>query len=54
MEKKLDCPCPKTQCERHGYCDVCKEFHIAKGSLAFCLRPKPSIIDKIKKFLGMS
>lgn len=35
---KEDCTCPKKECERHGYCDQCKENHYCKGKLPFCER----------------
>lgn len=28
----IDCPCKRTECERHGNCDVCKAYHHGKTS----------------------
>lgn len=29
---RIDCPCKRTECERHGNCDVCKAYHHGKTS----------------------
>jgi hypothetical protein len=26
-EIRMDCPCPKTNCERHKDCDTCRAHH---------------------------
>jgi hypothetical protein len=31
-----DCPCPKTSCVNHGYCEPCKEKH--KKNPPYCMR----------------
>ena len=36
-----DCPCPKTECERHKNSDPCRAYHGAKGKLPYCERPQP-------------
>jgi len=27
-ENNTDCPCPKTDCERHGICCLCVRYHM--------------------------
>ena len=34
-----DCPCPKTECERHCHCDECRAYHGAKKQRPYCERP---------------
>lgn len=29
---RIDCPCKRTECERHGNCDACKAYHHGKTS----------------------
>jgi hypothetical protein len=36
--EKTDCTCPKVECERHGFCDECKENHYSKNKLPYCER----------------
>lgn len=48
---RKDCPCPKTTCKRHTFCDECEAAHVPNG-LPFCRRPKRSLWGKIRKFLG--
>ena len=43
-----DCPCPKVNCERHGYCEPCRAYHGAKGKLPRCERP-PGLLTKLFK-----
>ncbi|MDR2698918.1 MAG: hypothetical protein LBB30_04505 [Candidatus Methanoplasma sp.] len=39
-ENAADCKCPKTDCPRHGNCNMCVPYHRdQKGDLPFCLRP---------------
>lgn len=37
---ETDCPCPKTDCERHGICCLCMRYHKANRAhpLPACLR----------------
>lgn len=28
--ERMDCPCKRVKCERHGNCDACKEHHSVK------------------------
>lgn len=35
-EKKADCPCPKTDCKRYGYCTPCRAHHTK--SAPYCER----------------
>jgi hypothetical protein len=35
---KADCSCPKKNCERHGYCEPCRDYHGRKGKLPRCER----------------
>jgi len=37
-EIRMDCPCPKTKCERHKDCDPCRKYHAEKGKLPYCER----------------
>lgn len=37
-EKKADCPCPKTDCARHGYCAPCRVRH--EKSTPYCERSR--------------
>jgi hypothetical protein len=37
-EIKLDCPCPKNKCDRHGNCTKCEDHHGKKGKLPYCKR----------------
>jgi hypothetical protein len=32
------CPCPHTDCERHGICCECIAFHKAREEFPACLR----------------
>lgn len=40
MEKcnEQNCPCPKQECERHGKCCSCINFHRDKNNKVFCMR----------------
>jgi len=38
-ENVKECPCPKTDCERHLVCCECVLAHKKNGNLPFCLRP---------------
>jgi hypothetical protein len=42
---KKDCPCPKTSCERHGYCELCEAHH--KRNKPYCKRKK--YLKKLQK-----
>ncbi len=33
-----NCTCPKVECERHGKCCQCVNFHREKDNLVFCFR----------------
>jgi hypothetical protein len=35
-ELRSDCPCPKQKCERHGWCDDCRDWHGRKNKLPRC------------------
>jgi hypothetical protein len=35
---RVDCPCPKRKCPRHGHCQECAAYHSAKGGLSYCFR----------------
>ena len=44
MHFASNCPCVNTACSRHGFCDICKEFHTHMDHLSTCMRrapPKP-------------
>jgi len=43
-EKKVnpDCPCTYPDCERHGDCDACKEYHHALRQKTSCEQAKRS------------
>ena len=49
---RADCPCPKRNCPRHGYCEECKAYHAAKGKLAYCLREKTTLRDLLAKMFS--
>jgi hypothetical protein len=34
---KLDCPCTE-ECERHGKCKTCRDYHQTKGDRSYCKR----------------
>lgn len=42
IDEKMDCPCKRVQCERHGNCAACTEHHHAPGKklLTACERIK--------------
>lgn len=42
-----NCPCPKTDCERHGKCCECINHHRKKNGLVYCM--KQIVKDKEKK-----
>ncbi len=50
---RQDCPCTKANCERHGYCDECRQYHGVKGKLPYCERPKRPLMGILKKLIGM-
>jgi len=33
-----DCPCPHSECERHGICCECIRFHKGRNEKPACLR----------------
>ena len=33
-----NCTCPKIECERHGKCCQCVNFHREKDNLVYCFR----------------
>ena len=35
-EENKDCPCPETECVRHGKCSECQEYHPARDEKSFC------------------
>ena len=35
------CPCPYTDCHRHGICCVCVAYHLDKGNKSICMRETP-------------
>jgi|GEM_PF-6601419 len=35
-ERRADCPCVKTKCERHKDCDACRDYH--KTMVPYCER----------------
>lgn len=41
MKFASNCPCVNTACSRHGFCDVCKEFHTHMDHLSTCMRRQP-------------
>ena len=43
MEKELECPCTKTDCERHGDCIACHDNHAPKPTKPFCMRPENTV-----------
>jgi len=43
------CNCPKTKCERHGLCDLCREYHYGKGKLPYCERKNGKEMKKMNK-----
>lgn len=51
----IQCSCPKTDCERYGNCEECKDFHFSKGKKPHCLRKKhdarPYIIASMLLFV---
>jgi hypothetical protein len=51
------CSCPKTDCKRHGLCNDCRAYHVEKGKIPYCDRPKKqkktSLVDRLKKSLKL-
>ena len=37
-EERIICECPNQECERHGDCEVCQDYHAKKENLPFCKR----------------
>ncbi len=37
-KEESNCPCPKTNCERHGKCYECVQFHREKPVIVYCMR----------------
>jgi len=35
---KETCPCPYTDCSRHGICCECMRYHLSKGQKPACMR----------------
>ena len=33
-----NCTCPKLECENHGKCCKCINFHRDKGSIVYCMK----------------
>lgn len=40
MTGKVNCPCKKTKCERHGNCDACRAYHARSKRKRPCERTK--------------
>lgn len=38
--KNPDCPCTYPDCERHGICKDCKDYHHAQGQKTSCEKKK--------------
>lgn len=38
MEKKADCPCKSTHCQRRGNCTACQAYHRENGGATTCQR----------------
>ncbi|UCD21061.1 MAG: hypothetical protein JSW08_00745 [archaeon] len=36
-DNEQDCPCPFTECRRHGICCECLQYHRALGSRTACI-----------------
>ncbi|MFA6332079.1 MAG: hypothetical protein WCX22_03930 [Methanoregula sp.] len=51
---RQDCPCPNTKCSRFTLCDECEASRVRQGKLPFCQRPKRTLLDRIRKMLGMN
>ena len=51
MEKERECPCIKTDCERHGDCVACSEHHASKPDAkpVFCMRPENAIVRELEE-----
>ena len=43
MQKELECPCVKTECERHGDCAACTTAHKNAENKSSCQRPGVTI-----------
>lgn len=44
-----DCPCPSSDCERHGVCCECVSAHASKDSLPSCLKIKVQESETFRK-----
>ena len=45
MQKELECPCVKIECERHGDCAACATNHSGKEVKSSCQRPGVAISE---------
>ena len=52
MNRQINCPCARTECERHGDCDACRTSHHNRGYLPACDRPKDANGEMILPVLG--
>ena len=43
MEREIECPCTKADCERHGDCVACYNNHVTKEKPIFCKRPEAAV-----------
>lgn len=54
MTVKVNCPCKKTKCERHGNCDACLAYHTGSKRKCACERTEKSILSHFKKLIHYS
>ena len=54
MQKELECPCTKADCERHGDCVACYENHTSKpdSKPTFCMRPENIVSKELEERVG--
>jgi hypothetical protein len=42
---RRDCPCPKTNCIKHGNCEACRKKCRRKGTDPYCMNTGNSCVD---------
>jgi hypothetical protein len=48
-EEKIECPCKRVKCVRHGHCEECREHHMTvKKNSPYCDRLKEKADRKSK------
>gem|GEM_PF-5387456 len=48
MQKEAECPCPHTDCERHGDCVACFMYHDSQEQFTYCLSQQGTAISSLR------